>query len=560
MNQLMKKFLKPIPGVKIIYKLIKSIYPYRDYLLFRQELKNFSADFSKKIIVDDLKERNLILVCGNGMEIIWIQLWLIIVFICKENNYKIHAITSKKKYLQNLYLKLSNINLHFIEDINEINLKDKNKLNEEIKKLNNFISYKNFYYQSIPLGKMAISTYCRQNTTGILKLNDREQFEKTNDLIIYIMKAKFWMDSIIDDLQEPIALFTEVFMEEFGGLYYSSLLKDISIIQFSGTEKDNAFNIRHLNSESDRTHITSMSSANKKKYLNLEINKKIEEGIDNNFKNRYSNKWFRASISWPNTINIGRNEARRRLDINPNQKVAIIYSHILYDTLFFNGEDIYSSYAEWFVESVKLACKNKDILWFIKIHPSNLWRGELNDPNQLNGEYEEIRLIKENIHELPKNIRIIYPDTIYSPLTWLKLTDYGITVRGTSGIELAALGKIVITAGTGRYETIGITKNPTNIYEYEQYMSGLQNLIQLETNVLEKAKKFAYFTFCMKPFKLGFLKLIPKKGVSNSKHFVDMKFKLNFDNLSENDIEQISKLVNWLPKKEEVNLLNDWPV
>ena len=51
----------------------------------------------------------------------------------------------------------------------------------------------------------------------------------------------------------------------------------ISIIQFSGTEKDNAFNIRHLNSESDRTHITSMSSANKKKYLNLEINKKIAE-------------------------------------------------------------------------------------------------------------------------------------------------------------------------------------------------------------------------------------------------------------------------------------------
>ena len=85
-----------------------------------QKLKNFSANFSKKIIVDDLKERNLILVCGNGMEIMWIQLWLIIVFICKENNYKIHAITSKKKYLQNLYLKLSNISLHFIEDINEI--------------------------------------------------------------------------------------------------------------------------------------------------------------------------------------------------------------------------------------------------------------------------------------------------------------------------------------------------------------------------------------------------------------------------------------------------------
>ena len=30
----------------------------------------------------------------------------------------------------------------------------------------------------------------------------------------------------------------------------------------------------------------------------------------------------------------------------------------------------------------------------------------------------------------------------------MQMADYGITVRGTSGLEMAALGKTVITAGT----------------------------------------------------------------------------------------------------------------
>ena len=52
------------------------------------------------------------------------------------------------------------------------------------------------------------------------------------------------------------------------------------------------------------------------------------------------------------------------------------------------------------------------------------------------------------MQKLPKHVKLIFPDSEISPLSWMKFTDYGITVRGTSGIELAALGKQVLIAGT----------------------------------------------------------------------------------------------------------------
>ena len=181
--------------------------------------------------------------------------------------------------------------------------------------------------------------------------------------------------------------------------------------------------------------------------------------------------------------------------------------------------------------------------------------------NQLAGKYEEIRLIENSIEKLPKNVKIIFPDSEYSPLTWLKVTDYGVTVRGTSGIELAALGKLVVTAGTGRYESIGITNNPKSISEYKEVILNLQNFSCLSTELKNKAIKFAYFTFCMKPYNFKFLNLTNKKGFDkDTAHPANMKYLIDFDEFNIKDINQIDKLVNWIHKKDDIDLLNEYPI
>ena len=47
---------------------------------------------------------------------------------------------------------------------------------------------------------------------------------------------------------------------------------------------------------------------------------------------------------------------------------------MLWDANLFYGDDIYEDYSEWFYETVKSACINKDINWLIKLHPGNIWK------------------------------------------------------------------------------------------------------------------------------------------------------------------------------------------
>jgi len=260
----------------------------------------------------------------------------------------------------------------------------------------------------------------------------------------------------------------------------------------------------------------------------------------------------------PNTKIVDPKVARAELGIPSDRKMGVIFSHILYDTLFFIGEDLFPSYADWFVESVKAACANPNIEWFVKVHPSNLWRGELEQ--FFGGKYEEVRLIERFVGPLPKHVHMVYPDTPYSPYTWLQMTDYGITVRGTSGIELGALGKTVITAGSGRYEKIGFTVNPRTSAEYMELLKSLPKAPEPSIEQKRLGVKFAYMTFCMKPFTLDFLKPVPKFGKTRIFGTDDLVYRGNFPESMTELPASVERFFRWSFNKESVDFLNDWPV
>ena len=279
--------------------------------------------------------------------------------------------------------------------------------------------------------------------------------------------------------------------------------------------------------------------------------------LEQNFSDRYGDRWQLSKRNQPNTRVMPASEARKILGVAPEKKIAVIYSHILYDTLFFFGSDLFPCYADWFVESVKAACKNPNVQWFVKVHPSNLWRGELE--HFFGGEFEEVRLIRKFIGELPPHVTLVYPSTEISPLSWIQLTDFGVTVRGTTGIELGAYGKTVITAGTGRYEKIGFTLNPKSIQEY---LDLLVNLPNVPTPTVEQKKlgaRFAYATFCMKPFTLDFFKPVPRTGRNLIFSSDDLVFQGNFGAEVKNFPESIERFFAWSLDQKSIDLLNPWP-
>lgn len=535
------------------------VYAVVDYWRFRQSLQGFRAyvnqmpQFEKKP-----NQPGLLVVAGRAMNMQWNQLWAVLgaAYQCKQ--YAVLVLTSKNQPIQNFYYGLFGIQHLYVEDLKFASIHIPNDVSEKFNRLESFSDFKEFELDGTPLGKMALSTYSRLRATGIMDIEDAGAKQEVRDWLAHLYRTFFVAKRLYDQHNIEMLFFTEVFMEEYGSFYYAALKNELNVVRFAGTVRDNAIVVQHLTRESDRTHFSSISKESWSHILECSDSPAIEKDLHQNFIDRYGDCWALSKRNQPNTRIVPANEAKAMLSVPDGRKIAVIYSHILYDTLFFNGEDIFQSYADWLVETVKAACLNPNVQWFIKVHPSNLWRGELEYFH--GGKYEEVRLIEQYIGDLPEHVRLVYPDTPLSPYTWLQVADYGVTVRGTSGIELGALGKTVITAGSGRYEGVGFSVNSGTVAEYLALLSNIQDIPAPSAEQTRLGKLFAYATFCMKPFTLDYFRPVTRTGRSRIFSSDDLVYLGNFPGEVTAFPSSIAKFMEWSFDRKSIDFLSNWPV
>ena len=212
------------------------------------------------------------------------------------------------------------------------------------------------------------------------------------------------------------------------------------------------------------------------------------------------------------------------------------------------GTDLFLNYNEWLVETVKTACNNKKVKWFIKIHPSNIWRREMGS-----NEYLERVLLSKYFSKLPDHIKIIGPDTPISPLSWMKTADFGVTVRGTVGLEMACMGKPVITAGTGRYEGVGFTLDSKSKEEYRRRLLKLPEGAELTKEQILLARKYTFALYMGKNFDFFSIETGLGTGKHEVIHYNDLLFLPSnlIKNLHPRDWEDVKRLAEWLENIEE---------
>lgn len=451
----------------------------------------------------------LLIVSGRGMYIMWAQIWTLLSLCGYANQLKPYVLTTHVQKNLNRYFRLLNIELIYYDDLLTNHSSPFPSL--FTKKMNTAKTpedFKKLVLNRIPLGEIALSTHFRYRKSGLIDTSSLEVQDDIRNWIKIVWDAACVANKIIVEFKISSMFFTEVFMEEYGGIYYTALNAKINVFRFTGTSQDNAFIVQRRSWETDRLHQGGLDEKTWKTIKTLPYLDKIRSDLAQNFEDRYSLKWHRSKRNFANSETLTANQARHKLGLQNDRKVAIIYSHILYDTIFFFGTELFENYANWLIETVKIAISNKHLEWFIKIHPSNIWREEFGGKDQ--PIYEEVRLIDKFIGKLPPHVHIILPNSEINPLTWMKITDFGITVRGTSGLELAAMGKPVITAGTGRYESKGFTIDPKTVEEYRNILNDLPNIEILSAESIELAQRFAYGVFVIKPFTFSSLK--PKLG------------------------------------------------
>jgi hypothetical protein len=275
------------------------------------------------------------------------------------------------------------------------------------------------------------------------------------------------------------------------------IARNIPVIHFTQPGREDALVFKTLTRATRRVQPQSLSLGMLDRLAGESWTEAHEQALQEEFRLRYGGVWQIAQRNQPGTVEMSAAEIRAELGLDADKPTAVMFSHVLWDANLFYGRDLFDNYGHWFVETVKAAAANPNLNWLIKLHPANLWKRELAG---VTAEYDELRLIRETVGELPKHVHLLTPKTRVSTLSLFRMADAGITVRGSIAYEMPCFGVPVVTAGTGRNSGFGFTHDHASADDYLATLARLQTLPRLGPEAVRRAKVHAYALMARRPW------------------------------------------------------------
>jgi hypothetical protein len=358
---------------------------------------------------------------------------------------------------------------------------------------------KTFEFHGAHVGVATLSSLSRRFQQGRISLDDPEVREALSEVLRWSMQSVIVGERLLDSVQPDIALFNEKGYAGFGSIYDVALERGVNVIQYvaAGIHWRDALMFKRFTAETRRLHPASISAETWQTLRSLPWTDEREAELQEEFTIRYGpgEKHPDAGLQMGKRIKSA-DEVRGELGLDPRKPTVAIFPHILWDANLFYGEDLFADQEDWLVESVRAACANPHANWIVKLHPANLYKAPGTEAN------DEIA-IREAIGELPEHVKLVQPSTDINTLSLFSLLDYGITIRGTIGLELPCFGVPVLTAGTGRYSGFGFTNDSASAGEYLDKLARIHELPPATEEETLLAKRHAYALFRLRPFRFS---------------------------------------------------------
>ena len=438
----------------------------------------------------------ILLVTLEGMNHFVIVMWGVLAWGLRAHGYDVRAVVPRAESRNKRLLRLFRIPLTTLEDRRNSPAEKEEAagIAARLSKLDSLPTVLAFTHDGMPLGKFAVSTWCRTVESGDIDLARAQVRQEVGriaaDTYLNYARAR----TLFQDLKIDKVFCTELNTDSYGGFYLAARQLDLDIVRFASSNRDNAYFLQHMGRDFNSWHHSALAPSTWARLRDEPFRSEAE--LQEFFAKRYGGAWAVFSRNYAGTSAASSDEVRASLGIGPTDPFAIVFSHILYDTLYFYGEDLFDSYAQRLIETLKAASANPRVAWGIKLHPSNIWRGAV----KKEGKIEEEHLLGRYLSNLPPHVKLIQPDTRISPLSWMQAADFGITVRGTPGLEMATMGKTVITAGHGRYDRAGFTTDPGTAQGYLDLLAKLPDLPRMNQEQVALARQYMHAVFVRKAF------------------------------------------------------------
>jgi hypothetical protein len=351
---------------------------------------------------------------------------------------------------------------------------------------------KRLSFRGVDVGRQALSTVSRYLHEGGVDLHDARARELLARLLPTAVRGTLAFERLLDDLDPELVLFNERNYADQGPLSDLALGRGLNVVQFVGGFEDDTLVLKRFTADTKAIHPRSLAEDSWQLVRELPWGDAQERELEEEFAKRYNGTTYHARLNQSWTRPRSREEIVAELQLDPQRRTAVVFSHVLWDANMFYGRDLFADQEEWFVETVRAASANDAVNWIVKLHPANVWKRKRDG---VTADLDELVAIRTRVGALPSHVHVLEPTSEISTWSLFGITDWGVTIRGSVGFELPCFGTPVLTAGTGFYSGRGFTVDSATPEEYLERLGRIQELPRLNDDTVRLARRHAHALF-----------------------------------------------------------------
>lgn len=404
-------------------------------------------------------------------------------------------------------------------------------------------------------GRNVQSYVVRGFRTGRLNTGDPAHRAETRRVLAESFAVKAAIPRLLEDVAPDLALFCERGYTPAGELFDGCLLAGVDVIQWVGAPQADSLIFKRYGLANRDSHPLALSDDAWKRLQQIPWTDEMDQRLMAQLVSHYqSGAWYNRQQLQEGKVMKSRLEIYEQLGLDVDKKTAVIFAHILYDATFFYGTSLFADYEQWLVEAVRGAVVNSSLNWIVKVHPVNVWRSRMDGAEM---EQLEVAAIERAVGMLPAHVKVLTADTDINTLALYRAIDYGLTVRGTPGMELPCFGVPVVTAGTGRYSGRGFTIDPRTPDEFRKIIASLHEVPRLDAEMIRRARIYAFATFFMRPMAIRSFELDFQARTYGLKELTQNVFIRPQAARRLETMTDMARFLDWADGSDDMDLL-DW--
>lgn len=347
-------------------------------------------------------------------------------------------------------------------------------------------------------GYHVLSTLIRTTFDGSPDLGQEANRDRVARIAREVATNYVRADRLVADLAPRCVLVEEPNYSTNGPLVDVAVACGIDVIVTIPIWRDDALMSKRLTAASRRVDPKSVAPETLARVMAAPWTAAQDGALDADLESRHGAVWQQSKQFHPDTAARSRAELVAELGMESRRPTAVVFAHVLWDATLFFGDDLFANYADWLEQTVAAAVANPRVSWVVKAHPAQVFRVA---HGHVGGEASEVTFLRERFPELPDHVRLLPPDTSISARSLYELADFGVTVRGTAGLEMACLGTRTLTAGTGSYSGLGFTTDSASREEYLGRLGAIEASEAMAAEEVRRARAYAYALFLCRPWR-----------------------------------------------------------